>query len=332
MYREETKTASFINAKIQQDHADFGKLKMQTQMDQEDRIEHQNQVAASMMDHFNEKTCKVRDVWKTERDRLNTAIGFLETVRKSAEIDYNEFSNQIVSNDKGIQHLKTSITIAREDIREYSEKIKELDPRLQYYIGLKEQHQQIEANVVELSDQFETLKQKVETESLTARVKEEIDKKNSEIAEIERTIDSTQMKTQSICESNMNMKEENARIAEEIESIKTQTSDANALIKSYEEEKVFILNELAECRRLRGKAAGSNYLLSTKLDVGMDIESLPSWDIRRYIQTLKKDVAELDKSIKEQQQFEDKVNTFGTKDIAPPPRKRIPLINEKTTK
>ena len=191
-YRKATQNAGKLNQQLERQYTDFSNLKMQTRLLQDERISRQDQISNMGITSFRSKIQRVKEQWNIERQRLSKSISFLKNIHDTSTADIREYEEQMRANNKGITHLSSSITIAKEDIRDFTKELEEIGPKLKQFEELQEKHQKSELLVVDLSDQIEDLKKKVETDSLTAKVRRQLDKGNKKIADLNRSIDQIQ--------------------------------------------------------------------------------------------------------------------------------------------
>ena len=324
-YRSETLLAGQLNSEIEKMYSELSSLKMHFRLDQDQRLNSQNEHSTEILHNFQEKTERVQETWSVERQRLEKQIGFLQKVFDSSSSDIKEFEEQYRTNNKGIQHLSSSITIAKEDIREFSDQLNKIEPRLKEYEELQKKHQQSEVLVVELSDQLESLKNQVETESLTANVRRQIDSGNKNISDLNGQIDKIICETSSIQEKSRELRnrisEYEMKLLRTENEIKSLKSVSNSLL----EQKKLLQESLRSCRIIYEEKGGENSLLSKNIEEGICIDR-PSWYIRKQILNLKEEVEEMEVIQNRQAEYENKIVNNNSSNISIPQRKRVPMI------
>ena len=324
-YRAETLAAGQLNSEIEKMYTQLSQLKMSFRLDQDSRLTQQNKTSAETLENFKAKTKTVQENWTTEKQRLEKQIGFLKKVHESSSADIKEFEEQMRTNNKGIQHLSSSITIAKEDIRDFTEQLQKIEPKLKEFEELQKKHQQSEVLLVELSDQYESLKKTVETESLTANVRRQIDFGNQTIADINRQIDKIQCETTEIQEKSREIKSRIVDLEQKLKRTTTETQQLKAVSRSLVETKKQLQEELRQYREIYEERGGENALISKKIEDGITLEKEP-WEIRRQIISLKNDVKDMEEISRKQQEFEKRSASTLAQTRAIPQRKRIPMI------
>lgn len=330
-YRDETRVASLLNSEIEKKYNELSSLKMKFRLDQDEKLTKQNQASSLGMSSFKAKSQRVNETWNIERQRLNKAINFLQTIFDTSTADSKEFDEQMKANNRGIQHLSSSITIAKEDIRDFSDQIQKIEPKLQEYLRLKEKHQKAEELVVKLNDELDRLKKQVATESLTANVRRQIDSGNQTIADLNRSIDqiinktaATQDEIKDIRTRITSLEKKLVRTRHETEELKRTKS---ALKKSKEE----IKNKLEKCRIEQENAAGENVLISQELRDGIVLEqNTAPWKIRKQVLELKGELKKLDDIEEKQVEYEKKITKKEHYSAVTPLRKRVAMIPAET--
>ena len=324
-YRAETLAAGQLNSEIEKMYAQLSQLKMNFRLDQDQRLTQQNKTSAETLEGFRAKTQSVQENWATEKQRLEKQIGFLQKVHESSSADIKEFEEQMRTNNKGIQHLSSSITIAKEDIRDFTEQLQKIEPKLKEFEELQKKHQQSELLLVELSDQFESLKKTVETESLTANVRRQIDFGNKTIADINRQIDKIQCETTEIQERSRENKARIADLEAKLQKTTSETENLKEVAKNLIEQKKMLQAELKRYRDMYEERGGENVLIQSKIQDGITLDKQP-WEIRKQIISLKNDVKEMEKITKKQEEVEKRTDSALSLSHAIPQRKRIPMI------
>ncbi|EAX97168.1 hypothetical protein TVAG_116860 [Trichomonas vaginalis G3] len=324
-YRAETLAAGQLNSEIEKMYTTLSSLKMTFRLDQDNKLTAQNKASALTLENFRKKTQSVKETWETERQRLEKQIGFLKKVHESSSEDIKEFEEQMRTNNKGIMHLSSSITIAKEDIRDFTEQLQKIEPKLKEFEELQKKHQQSEVLLVELSDQFESLKKSVETDSLTANVRRQIDYGQKTINEINRQIDKLQCETVAIQEKSRDYRTRITDLETRLQKMKSEAENLENVAKDLAAQKKQLQLELREFRAVYEERGGQNDVISKKIEDGVTLDKQP-WEIRKQIISLKNDVRDMENIQKKQKEFEKMLTstTVTTKGI--PQRKRIPMI------
>lgn len=330
-YRAETLAAGQLNSEIEKMYTTLSSLKMNFRLDQDNKLTAQNKASALTLENFRQKTQSVKEAWETERQRLEKQIGFLKKVHESSSEDIKEFEEQMRTNNKGIQHLSSSITIAKEDIRDFTEQLQKIEPKLKEFEELQKKHQQSEVLLVELSDQFESLKKSVETDSLTANVRRQIDYGQKTINDINRQIDKIQCETVAIQEKSREYRTRITDLETKLQRTLTEADNLENVAKDLAVQKKQLQAELREFRQIYEERGGQNDVISKKIEDGITLEKQP-WEIRKQIITLKNDVKDMEIIQKKQKDFESLLSTTNVQTKGIPQRKRIPMIPLKSTK
>lgn len=324
-YRAETLIASKLNSEIEKMHADLSSLKMKFRLDQDQRLSAQNASSAEALANFKAKTVQIQETWDLEKQRLEKQIGFLQKVYESSVSDIREFEEQTRANNKGIQHLSSSINIAKEDIRDFTDQLQKIEPKLKEYEELQKKHQQSEILVVELSDQYEQLKNQVETESLTANVRRQIEIGQKTVSDLNRQIETIQCETTSIMEKSKEMKAKISELEAKMNKTIVETDALKRVSLDLQNQKKVLLDQLRECRELFELRGGENSMMMKEIADGVTIDQ-PAWAIRRQILSLKNDVKDMERIEQRQAVFETKLNSAIPAVLSVPQRKRVPLI------
>lgn len=325
-YRKATQNAGKLNQQLERQYTNFNNLKMQTRLLQDEKISRQDQISNMGLTNFRSKIQRVKEQWSIERQRLSKSISFLKNIYDTSSADIREFEEQMRANNKGITHLSSSIQIAKEDICEFTKQIEEIEPKLKQFEELQEKHQKSELLVVDLSDQIEDLKKKVETDSLTAKVRRELDSGNKKIADLNRLIDQIQDKATL---ENENVKEIKNRIADlekQYDKIINDTNSIFDIIKKLEAQRFSIRDELSKCLTIKELAGGENLLLEKEVVDGVGLEPKSTSTIRKQMLSLKNELLELDDFQQKQNELENNLKVSQTPNITLPTRKRVPMI------
>ena len=326
-YRDETRSAGKLNSEIERLYTDLSSLKMKFRLEQDDKLTKQNEASDAGMANFKSKTQKVNDSYDLERTRLMKAIEFLKGVHDSSIADTKEFEEQSRSNNRGIQHLSASITIAKEDIRDFTDQLHRITPKLQEYYKLKEDHQKSEELVVKLTDEVDQLKKQVDTKSLTAKVRREIDSGNKNIADLNRIIDKTINKTAFTQDRIKETKNKIASMEKQIERMKIDTEELIAVSHSLKKQKDTVKLELEKVRKENQIAGGENSVIVQKLNDGIALDQKTNpWGIRKQVLEIKGEIDELRNIEVRQLEIENLLSNSLPSGTHVPPRKRVPMI------
>ena len=240
--------------------------------------------------------------------------------------DIKEYEEQMRANNKGITHLSSSITIAKEDIRDFMKELEEIEPKLKQFEELQEKHHKSELLVVDLSDQIEELKKKVETDSLTAKVRRQLDEGNKKIADLNRSIDQIQDRATLELENIKEIKNRIAELEKQYEKIDNDTNSILEINKKLEIQRKTIREELSKCITANELAGGENLVLEKEVVDGVGLEPQSTSTIRKQMLSLKNELLELDDFQQKQYELENNLKVSQTPNIALPQRKRVPMI------
>lgn len=325
-YRKATQNAGKLNQQLERQYTDFSNLKMQTRLLQDERISRQDQISNMGITSFRSKIQRVKEQWNIERQRLSKSISFLKNIHDTSTADIREYEEQMRANNKGITHLSSSITIAKEDIRDFTKELEEIGPKLKQFEELQEKHQKSELLVVDLSDQIEDLKKKVETDSLTAKVRRQLDKGNKKIADLNRSIDQIQNRATLELENVKEIKNRIFELEKQYEKIDNDTNSILEINKKLELQRKTIREELSKCIVANELAGGENLLLEKEVVDGVGLEPQSTSAIRKQMLSLKNELLELDDFQQKQYELENNLKVSQTPNIALPTRKRVPMI------
>ena len=325
-YREETRQAGLISSDIGRRYTELSTLKMHFRKDQDEKLTHQNGVSAIGEANFEAKSKRVHDAWAAEKQRLLKSIGYLQKIFEQSSSDIKEFEVQTNSNNRGIMHLSTSITIAKEDIRDFSEQLSKLEPKMQEYEALAEKHKASEVVLVGLSDELENLKKQVDTESLTANVRRQIEAGQQSISDLNIQIDKVQLQTAQIQEKAKETTKSIQSLQSKIEKIRSETKELKNSRNEMEQEKKKLIASINDIRTVRETKGGGNAELEKQLQAGITLTGEKPWRIRKQILSIKGDVKEMDRIVKDEAVVEQKLKNVTFERTVAPPRKRIPLI------
>jgi hypothetical protein len=324
-YREEAQIAGRLNSEIEKKYTELSNMRMRFRLDQDERLTKQNLTSAIGLANFRAKSTKVSETCHLDRQRIVKSIGFLRSVRDTSNADIKEFEEQSRTNARGIQQLSSSITIAKEDIRDYTEQLQRIDPKLKEYFELKQKHEEMEALVVKLNDEYDSLKREVETESLTANVRRQIDQGNRTLADLNRTIDQILNKVASTQEKVREAKLRCADYEGKLDRVKKDTASLLEAQGGFIEKRKYLAGNLTHARAVNETVGGENEVLSRLISDGVTVGKQP-WFIRRELQALKMEVREVSQIEENQQRFEHVLAGSAPVNFFLPMRKRSPLI------
>lgn len=325
-YRKATQNAGKINQQLERHYTELNELKFQTRLIQDERLNHQNEVSALSIAAIKAKLERIKESWNIERQRLAKSVSFLKNIHDTANNDVKEYEQQMKTNNRGIGHLSTSIQIAKDDIREFLAQQQEIAPKIKEYEELEEKNQDIELLVVRLSDENEELRKEVETESLTAKVRKQLDSGNQTIADLNRSIDQIQGKTTAIYESIREKKSKIAELEQKFEKIVNDTNEIVLINQKLMEQKKTIHQELYKCAAANYDTGGDNLVLEKEVFSGIGLEPTSTATIRKQMLSLKKELKELDDFERKQNDLESDLKVSQVPKIPLPQRKRVPMI------
>jgi hypothetical protein len=198
LYGAEVSVAAKLNQTLERQHREFSDLKMQLRLVQDERMMHQNSVAASGLAKFKLKAQRLRESWANERRGFESIANYLRGLATVAEKDIEEFEEQQKSNLKGIQRLTKSIVFAKQDLNDFRKEREAIAIPLQEFAELEIQHQEAELRVVTLGNELDALQTRVETDSLTARVRKRLNDSQKSIDGLNGMIDALHCKVAEI--------------------------------------------------------------------------------------------------------------------------------------
>jgi chromosome segregation ATPase len=324
-YREETRIASRLNSEIEKRYTELSNMRMRSRLDQDERLTKQNVSAAVGLSNFRGKSVKLAETSTIELGRLETAVGYLQHIFDSSTQDIKDCEEQSRRNIRGIQQLTSSIHVTREDVREFSEQVERIQPKLREYEDTRAKHQESEERVVKLGDECENLKKQVETESLTASIRRDIEASHQRMAELNRMIDQILIKTSLSREKLAVTRSHIAEIEAKIAKTRAETAALRRAKPALLAEKENMKEELEKCRNAHETVAGSNELLERDLRDGLSFEKRAS-QIRKELLVFKADIRELDRIENGQVAFESSLARSISLPVPTPPRKRVRLI------
>jgi predicted nucleic acid-binding Zn-ribbon protein len=324
-YREETCIAGRLNSEIEKRYTELSNMRMRFRLDQDERLTKQNTSASIGLANFRVKSVKLTETSTIERERLAHAVGYLQHIFDSSTQDIKGFEEQSRSNHLGIQQLSASISITKEDIREFSDQLQRLQPKLREYEILKEKHQTCEELVVKLGDEYENLKKQVETESLTASIRREIEAGNRTIADLNRTLDQILNKTSLSQEKIAVIRSRINELESKIAKTRAETAALRRTKPILIAEKERLKRELSRIRTTHETIAGDNELIERDLRDGLAYEKEP-WQIRKEVLGFKGEIRALNGIESKQNSFESSLGRSTSVPISLPPRKRVRLI------
>ena len=324
-YRRETRIAGQLNADIEKGYKELSMMRMQFRVDQDERLTKQNATCALNVSSFHAKTEKVLEMNRMEKQRILKSIEYLKNTQESAVADIAEFAQQSRTNGVAIAHLSSSITITREDIREFSDQLRRIEPRLKEYEELTKQHEQSEELVVQLGDQLETLKKQVETESLTANVKRQINAAHRTIADLNRVIDKVNGENSQLQDQIRELRQRVAETEQKCDKTKLETMELHRVKNKLTTEKERVKRELDIIRVKQEVAGGENSLIKREIEDGVSYEK-GALEIRKELLSLKGEVGQLDRIEANQMRTESVLAGISYSATSVPVRKRVPLI------
>jgi hypothetical protein len=324
-YREETSIAGRLNSEMERRYAELSTMRMKYRLDQDERLTRQNVMASVGLASFRVKSVKMSETTAFERDRLARAVGYLQHIFDSSTQNIRDFDVLSRANTRGIQELSVSITITREDIRDFSDQLQRIQPRLHEYEILRQEHQESEELVVKLGDEFDSLRKQVETESLTASIRRELEAGNRMIADLNRVIDQILNKSSIAQERLVEGRLRVAGLEAKIARITAETGLLRRSKPAMAAAKQQLMKDLQLCEVTHETVGGENGLLEKELGDGMIYEKGPV-EIRKELLNFKAEVRALDK-IEEQENHLETILARPTTVIPVlPPRKRQRLI------
>lgn len=324
-YRRETRIAGQLNSEIEKGYKELGTLRMKYRVDQDERLTKQNATCAIGLSSFRAKTEKVREMNDHEKQRILKSIEFLQNLYDSSVADIAEFAQQSRTNGHGIAHLSSSITIAREDVREFSDQLRRIEPRLKEYEELRHAHEQSEELTVQLSDQLETLKKQVETESLTANVKRQINEGRRTIADLNRAIDKLNGENSQVQDQIREIRQRIADLEQKRDKTKLETMELTRVKAKLAAEREKVKRELDVVRVKQEVAGGENTLIRREIESGVSYDK-GALEIRKELLALKGEVRQLDRIEANQMRTESVLSSISYSAASVPVRKRVPLI------
>jgi chromosome segregation ATPase len=191
---------------------------------------------------------------------------------------------------------------------------------------LQDNHRESELNVVVLSDELEKLRIQVETNSLTAQVRKELDDGRQAIEDVNLSIEQNNCKATAL---DTEIKAIHTRIGllqKKLKDCDAQTQHLNGLRRTLMAQKERLKKEVVKCIEAAEDGGGENIALRQKLASGLGFEPGGVAGIRKDMLALKGDLRKLDCIEEDLEQFE---RGLLQEEVCPaelPPRKRVPLI------
>ncbi|KAH0786667.1 hypothetical protein GPJ56_009410 [Histomonas meleagridis] len=324
-YKTEIQEASYLNSQIAKKHVELNKLKISYRIDQDDKLTQHNNAFSKVIQNLRNNTSKIQESWINEKKRLSNANDFLKSLYDTSVSDTKEMEEQSQLNLKSIQELTSSIDSAKEAIQDIKERLNRIKPRVNEYEIINIKHQRSEERLVQLSDELETIKNKIQTESLAANVRSQIDNGNDQITALNGEIDEILNKISKGKEAIEKTKERINDYKNETKEVIEETKKLQKIEKQIIEEKEIIKKYLEKYRNEEDTAGGSNKLLTSKLNngIGDGSDDYCASKIRKQMVFLKKDLEKMKKS-----QSNNKEEAFLDlhSPTIMPTRKRVPLI------
>jgi DNA repair exonuclease SbcCD ATPase subunit len=325
-YRHEVALAGRLNQALERQHRSFSELKMSMRVLQDKRITSQNEAAEGQLAGFQGRAQRLRENWGFERQRLTGLLNYLRGVHLVSAADQKEYEEQQKSNLKGISHLTDSIAVAEQDIRDLNKQQESMQKQLAEYERLQEEHQSGELALVQLSDKLDSLKKKVETDSLMANVRKQMEESRQKIEELNSSIDDIHAKVSRLTvecqESHDRITELDGRQVAATREIK----DIRGLIQQLAKQREMLRRALAKCYQASNATGGENIMLTKAIESGFASDNEPPWKIRKKMLLLKGELMELNTLEEAQHDFEAQLESPNVPPIQLPTRKRVALI------
>jgi chromosome segregation ATPase len=325
-YCQNVALAGKLNQTLEPQHRDFSELKMSMRVLQHAQITKQNEVAAGRLAAFHARAQRLRDNWGFERERFAASLNYLRGIHSLCATDQKEYEEQQKSNLKGIRHLTGSIGVAVQDIRDFNQERDSMRAQLTEYERLQEEHQKSELTLVKLSETLDSLRKNVETDSLTAQVRKQMEERQQKIEAFNWSIDDIHAKIstftvacQQCCDRIAELDAKHARVTREIKDIQN-------LIQQLAKQREMLKEYLVKYHQTNSTVGGNNIVLMKTIESGFAYDNEPPWKIRQEMLSLKGQLMELDTLAEAQHDFGAHLGTPNVPQIQLPTRKRVALI------
>jgi chromosome segregation ATPase len=325
-YRTATVEATKLNAELEQQYRRFNAVKFEMRRKQEELLENQNQIAAGAHAAFRIKQQRLNENWATEHQRLQVSFDYLKGSHAGTVAELAEFQEQFRSQEKGIQELLSSIQIAQVDIREFESQNDILATQLAEFEELQQKHQESELVRVKLSDEFDDLRTQVETNSLTAKVRREMEEGNQMIDDLNRNVDQVQNRVSSTKLKINELNDEIAALETRWQAANKDTEAVRLLIAKLTSQRAMLRENIARCSEESDWTGGENVALRKLIQTGFGIEKDAPWMVRKELLSLKGELRELEAIETARAEFEENLESVHVDPVSLPIRKRIPLI------
>jgi chromosome segregation ATPase len=179
---------------------------------------------------------------------------------------------------------------------------------------------------VKLSDEFDDLRVQVETNSLTAKVRREMEEGNKMIDDLNRNVDQLQNRVSSTKLQINELNEEIAALDARCQAATRETDAIRVLIAKLTTQRAMLRENIARCCEDRDWTGGENVELRKRIRTGFGIERDAPWMVRKQLLNLKGELRELDAIQTARAEFEQNLERVHVDPVPLPIRKRIPLI------
>jgi chromosome segregation ATPase len=325
IYGKEVAAAAKLNQMLEREHREFSDMKMQFRLTRDERMMRHNEMAAAAMASVAIKEQRLRESWAFELGRLESITNYLRGLAEVSEKEMHEFEERYASNVKGIERLRSSIALARQDLKDFKKEREALAVQLQQFSQLVAKHQETELRVVELSNELDALRTRVEMDSLTARVKNRLEDSQGRIDGINRVIDSIQCEVARLTVQTQQSRDRTADLDARRAQVGREVREMRGVVERLSTQRAEMKANLVRCCQGADDAAGGRIVLARRVASGFARKTEP-WTIRKEILALKGDIIELANVEERTREFEEGLELGSRQPVELPPRKRLPLI------
>ena len=157
-------------------------------------------------------------------------------------------------------------------------------------------------------------------------VRRQIEAGQQSISDLNIQIDKVQLQTAQIQEKAKETTKSIQSLQSKIEKIRSETKELKNSRNEMEQEKKKLIASINDIRTVRETKGGGNAELEKQLQAGITLTGEKPWRIRKQILSIKGDVKEMDRIVKDEAVVEQKLKNVTFERTVAPPRKRIPLI------
>jgi chromosome segregation ATPase len=326
LYREDVAAAGKIDQTLERLYREFSDMKMRLRMERDERMMHQNTVAANAITAFKMRGQRIRSGWELERRRLTARLAYFNEQTVVLNEDISDGRIRHVSNSRAIQTLTTSIKTATSDLKDFEKQRNTLLPQITEFKALEETLQNAETVVVTLNDTLESLESRVNTDSLKAQVKTQLDQGNAKVTELNRLIDDVQGKLSGITTQIQQTRRRISELNQRAKTVAKNTQEVRTVLDRLTGQRAVIKDRLLRCRQAGEEAGGARILLEKVLQSGFSSARERPWFIRKELLALKGNIRELDDVEEKVSELERELDVRSEEPVHVPQRRRVPMI------